>query len=80
MHTGRCSHCHASTVHANDDALVVRSWALVLRLNFLNRASLRTYVCTTCGYTEQYVLDQESRDSIVRKWPKVEEPTLPVIE
>jgi predicted nucleic-acid-binding Zn-ribbon protein len=72
MKTGTCPKCQSPTVHAKDEGITVRSWSLGIWLNLLNRAYLRAYVCTTCGYTEQYVIGQESRDAIAKKWPKVE--------
>jgi predicted nucleic-acid-binding Zn-ribbon protein len=72
MQSGTCPKCQARAVHAKNEGISVRTRSLSIWINMFRRAYLRAYVCTNCGYTEQYVIGQEALQGIARKWPRVE--------
>ena len=70
MKTGICPKCQARTVHVKNEAIITNSGATVIIVGMFARAHLRTYVCTTCGYVEQYVIEADALPKIARDWPK----------
>ncbi len=69
MRDGHCPKCGANAVHEIDTSdyadrgIPLSSW---------HHADLTYYVCTACGYTEMYVLDEKARQRIARDKPRAE--------
>ncbi|HYF65900.1 MAG TPA: hypothetical protein VD886_23925 [Herpetosiphonaceae bacterium] len=72
MKTGTCPKCQSRTVRAKNEAVSVQNKSIYIEVGMLSRGYVRVYVCVTCGYLEQYVLDAEDLPKIAQKWPKVE--------
>ncbi|MBA3471104.1 MAG: hypothetical protein H0T53_15825 [Herpetosiphonaceae bacterium] len=63
MNEGICAKCAQATVYAvtaddNERALAISAFKAVLMTHF---------ICTSCGYVEQYVLDPADRQKIEQK-------------
>lgn len=70
MKSGQCPKCGSSEVYrktrgALEEGVSISLWAA---------ATLDTYICTNCGYIENYVLDDSNFTKIVKKWDKVIDP------
>jgi predicted nucleic-acid-binding Zn-ribbon protein len=69
MKNGRCVKCQTPTVYEVDTSrysrrgIVLSGWV---------RAGVTYYICTTCGYTEGYVLDQKMRAKIAQTKQHIE--------
>jgi hypothetical protein len=61
MKNGHCVKCQAPTVYEVETA-VYSNRGIVL--STWTEAGVTYYICTTCGYTEGYVLDQKKRAKI----------------
>lgn len=68
MRQGRCPKCQATTIAEVDTSRYADGGII---LNGWSRAALTYYVCTTCGYTEAYVLDPQERAKIAKDKPHV---------
>jgi hypothetical protein len=68
MKSGTCVKCGAETVHEidasgyADGGIAISSWYT---------AGLIHYVCTTCGFAEQYVAKKEALAKIAEKTKRV---------
>ena len=70
MKSGQCPKCGSPEVYHRtrgplEEGVSISLWAA---------ATLDTYVCTNCGYVEDYVLDDSNFAKIVKKWAKVNDP------
>lgn len=70
MKTGHCPKCHASAVHKKYNGFETNG-GLYLGLSVFSAAAVDVYVCTTCGYIECYVADEDKLPKIAEKWAKV---------
>jgi predicted nucleic-acid-binding Zn-ribbon protein len=71
MKTGVCPKCQLRTVRGSDNGIGVNGTALSIRIGLFRRAYFRVFICTSCGYTEQYLLDTEGRNAVREHWPKI---------
>jgi predicted nucleic-acid-binding Zn-ribbon protein len=72
MKRGRCPKCDSSEVYRKtrgplEEGVSISLWAA---------ATLDTYICTNCGYVENYAVDDGNFAKIVKKWRKVLAPRL----
>jgi hypothetical protein len=75
MRNGRCTHCGCETVHAKPKSVL--GCHLGVKIGVWGYAQLYPYVCTTCGYTELYVLRKSQLAKIAEKWPRVRPEAAP---
>lgn len=75
MKSGTCFKCNAKTVYklkngigeSTSQCIMVGSWSRSV-------TEFDCYLCTSCGYMENYVIKQEHLEAVVRgdgKWTKV---------
>ncbi|MBF9073137.1 hypothetical protein [Streptacidiphilus fuscans] len=74
MRSGICPKCGSSEVHTMFGG-IYRGQAPVIRISGLlsTRAESDDYVCTDCGYFEQYFVPGPALTKIARKWPLASE-------
>ncbi len=70
MKRGQCPKCSSSEVYHKirghlEEGVSISLWAV---------ATIDTYICSKCGYVENYVLDDGNFAKIVKKWDKVLDP------
>ena len=72
MKNGKCDKCGSSTVHT-----LVNGFAPGGRREYLgfggaySAVDVQSFLCTTCGYYENYVTDQKRLAEVAQKWPAV---------
>ena len=80
LQRGRCPNCDATTVFTDTElSQIVKFFGegytneLPIARGFFTpqRAILTNYVCTSCGYTERYILDREALATIQQNWTSV---------
>jgi len=78
MRNGICPKCGAATVHSKADGLHYGfgkgrgSSMLFIRASFMTMASPAiVYICTTCGYFENYIADPGKLAKVAKNWQKV---------
>lgn len=82
MRRGTCVKCGSTTVRAAANGVQLGEHPFaVLRPNIgpgfrgvvrTHRTDIWTFLCTTCGYTELYVLDPEALAFATEQWGQVE--------
>ncbi len=68
MRSGICSKCGHGTVYSGRDVSVKSSIGNTIPINFREYAPLDNYVCTTCGYVERYISDENKLKRISDQW------------
>jgi predicted nucleic-acid-binding Zn-ribbon protein len=70
---GQCPKCDSSEVYCRRGGMAAES-GVYLVIGFLNYLEIQTYVCTNCGYIENYTADKSHLRDIVRspKWNRVD--------
>lgn len=71
MKDGICPKCDARTVHT----VAGNRFELSIQVSTLSRALLCAFVCTTCGYVEQYIDDTRDLPKLAERWPQVPPPS-----
>ena len=72
MRNGRCAKCDSETVFSQPGGIFFYTNALHVRTSSLEQGvSFNSYICTTCGYFENYVNDPQKLVSVTQKWQKV---------
>ena len=77
MRSGFCPKCKTPTVYRKRDGIYqVTQRVYVVTGNWINHPSpADCYICTRCGYFEQYVAaDAEKMSEIANNWEKVVKP------
>ncbi|HUS16554.1 MAG TPA: hypothetical protein VM536_16280 [Chloroflexia bacterium] len=70
MKSGECPKCGAAAIYRLPGGSTA-SPINALRISRMGVAPLDTYVCVSCGYTEQYVVEGEKRSAIADHWQQV---------
>ncbi len=72
MKDGICPKCHSTNVFTKERGTW---WGEGLRLStrFMDKVDLhyQTYICTECGYFENYVTDKDELAKVAEKWERV---------
>jgi hypothetical protein len=76
MKSGQCPKCGAAAVYFLPAGSPVNP-INALRISRMAYAPVDTYVCVSCGYSEQYVVEGEKRSAIADHWEHVEGPRAP---
>ncbi|HYF65086.1 MAG TPA: hypothetical protein VD886_19830 [Herpetosiphonaceae bacterium] len=67
LRTGVCPLCQATAVHVLDGALGQTR----LPISAVGKAVITHYVCTHCGYTQDFMESPKDRGKVAEKWPHV---------
>lgn len=70
MKRGKCVKCGSTNVRRGPPP---KGWndasnAVPLGTVFGRQALLQSYICTACGYVEQYVYREADREKVRKKW------------
>jgi len=78
MKNGKCDKCGSMTVHVltNGFAPGGRREYIVFD-GMYSAVDVQSYLCTTCGYYENYVADPKRLAEVAQKWPAVTPPAAP---
>jgi predicted nucleic-acid-binding Zn-ribbon protein len=73
MRNGICPKCSAQTVHSQTSGVFFgNSNGFHVRTAQLDRSTpFVSFVCTTCGYFENYVADRSKLAAVAQSWDKV---------
>ena len=72
MRNGQCPKCHSATVYSKSDGIYFYSpTRFSVDTGSFERAPYVAFICTSCGYFENYVADQHKLDEVAKTWPKV---------
>ncbi len=73
MLNGQCPRCRSRSVYRSRNGVISGDKHIFVRgLGFSSpRSDRMTYVCTACGYYENYISDKAVCRKIASKWEKV---------
>lgn len=72
MRNGHCPKCNSETVYSQSGGIFFYTNALHVRTSSLEQGvPFISYICTTCGYFENFVVDQQKLAAVAQKWQKV---------
>jgi predicted nucleic-acid-binding Zn-ribbon protein len=69
MKRGSCPKCNSSEVRKLD--VLLRGYRDYLQIGGLRSAALDNYLCTSCGYTESYVRDEDLLADVAKRYERV---------
>ncbi len=79
--SGQCPKCKSNEIHVSTVVLPIRSLVYLNSIPISGNvvlgsspAPLHSYICTSCGYVEQYVATKTKLREIAAKLPRVEKP------
>jgi ssDNA-binding Zn-finger/Zn-ribbon topoisomerase 1 len=67
MKNGQCPKCGSNEVYSQGAG----GHRGFLTVSLFSTAGITTYICTACGYLEDYVLGPDALQQIAEKWPRV---------
>lgn len=72
MKKGTCPKCSSPEVHVSEDAWGQRGTygSNTVPITMFKNAKLNNYICTNCGYVENYIKKDSMLTKIKNKWPK----------
>jgi hypothetical protein len=72
MQSGKCDKCGASTVHTLANGIAPGGRREYIGFGGAYTAvDVQTYLCTNCGYYENYVTDTRRLAEVAQRWPGV---------
>jgi hypothetical protein len=72
MKNGQCPKCNSETVYSQAGGIFFYNIDLHVRTGSLDRAvPFVSYICTTCGYFENFGTNQGKLAVVARTWQKV---------
>jgi hypothetical protein len=72
MRNGKCSKCGSATVVSLANGVVAGGRKMYMLTGGYNvPVEVVTFLCTTCGYHENYISDAKKLSEAAQKWPKV---------
>lgn len=74
MKNGKCNNCGSAEIYRSVNGIISGDKQVFVRnLSILSSGTNRmTYICTSCGYYENYIEDAEILNKIARKWEKAD--------
>lgn len=69
MRSGSCPKCKEQQVYYQEKPL--KNPRSVVGISSFGQARLQTYICTSCGYVEEYIHDNDDMLRIREKWTQV---------
>jgi len=75
MKNGKCDKCGSTTVHVQTNGFAPGGRREYIGFEGMYSAvDVQSYLCTTCGYYENYVTDPKRLVEAAQKWPAVTPP------
>jgi hypothetical protein len=77
MRSGVCPKCHQATVFTKERGVRIgehMQGVMIPTSMMVMPSSYMSYLCASCGYMENYVVDQAKLAEVAQKWAKVEPP------
>ena len=74
MKNGTCPKCGSATVYSKTEGLkyAVAKGVVFVHTSFMTMpSSAVSYICTTCGYFENYIADKNKLAEVAENWQKV---------
>ncbi len=72
MKNGTCPRCNSSNVFKKTKGAYFGNGMLTVGSSFdIMGSEFESYVCTECGYFENYILDKPKLQEVQQKWTKV---------
>jgi predicted nucleic-acid-binding Zn-ribbon protein len=76
MKNGTCPKCSQSTVYSSKKGIIYATAGAMYIQNLkgmlvMPMKDYTDYVCTSCGYFETYINDEEKLSEIAKQWNKV---------
>ena len=74
MRTGKCPKCGSGTVYSKDDGMkfsVMQGVVLIKTGPITAPSSTTSYICSTCGYFENYITDKSKLSEVSKNWKKI---------
>jgi len=73
VRTGRCPKCGSSSIYTRRNGIGEESGARYIHgLSLITTVTpVDTYLCTDCGYFENYIVDKGKLSTAAEKWDKV---------
>jgi len=69
MKSGKCPKCNSTEVYLKENFMNLDGSSIIM--SAFVRVSLNHYVCTNCGYVENYISEKYNCERISKKWKKV---------
>ena len=70
MRDGKCPKCSSTTVYTKQGG--VGDTHIHVHTTFVSLpVEVVSYVCTTCGYFENYITNRDKLDDVAKKWEQV---------
>jgi hypothetical protein len=69
MRVGICPKCQSTEVYTNVDD---RDFNISVRVDWMRSVVPSVFLCASCGYLEQFVLDPRQRQYAVEKWARAD--------
>ena len=76
LRSGHCPQCGSATVYTHANGIVPggRDREYLNQDGYYIPTDIVSFLCTTCGYYENYVADRQKLADISQKWQKVSPP------
>ena len=72
MRSGYCPKCKTPTVYRMREGIGEGGRGVYVRTSWMTKASpVESYVCTRCGYYENYIVDEQKMAEVINAWEKV---------
>jgi predicted RNA-binding Zn-ribbon protein involved in translation (DUF1610 family) len=73
MRSGYCPKCHSTTIYRKEAGIIFsNNPAFTVRVRWTDLFTRYfSYVCSSCGYFENYIADPEKLKKVAQKWQKV---------
>ena len=71
MKNGKCPRCDSSEIYHKINGIISGNKKIYVRVSILSPETGKvTYVCSSCGYYENYICDKNILSKIKEKWDK----------
>ena len=72
MRNGKCARCGSKEIYHKVNGIVSGDKKIYVRISILSPATDKeTYICSSCGYYENYILDKNILNKLKENWIKV---------
>lgn len=72
MKSGKCPRCNGTDVYHKINGVISGDKKIYVRISMLSPATDKeTFVCSSCGYYENYIIDKSILNKVKEKWAKV---------
>ena len=72
MKNGTCPRCQSRTVYARRDGIFSGRGSPYVKTSMMSAPSaVNSYLCTTCGYYENYVVDAPKLAEVAKVWKHI---------